>query len=374
MKKKSKYYDIRAMMQAYPDAKYYMAIGERSNGKTYSALDYVLDNYFEKGEQFAYLRRFSEDIKAKNLNQLFSAHIKNGAIEKKSGGLWNSMTYNAGKFNLLMIPTVDMEADIVKSTEPCGFAFDLNGVEHYKSISFPNVTTIVFDEFLSRKGYLPNEFQLLMNAISTIIRDRDNVKIIMLGNTVNKYCPYFTEMGLTHVKNQSQGSIDLYKYGGTELQVAVEYCKSSKESGGKLSDVYFAFDNPQLQMITSGAWEIAIYPLLEKKYRPKDVQFTVFFSFDGNILQGELIAKESEFFMFVHPKTTEIKNPDKDIVYCDKPDQRWNWKTCLTKQSDRLSTSIIKLIRENKIFYANNETGEIFRNYLIWCDSYSIKR
>ena len=53
MKKKSKYYDIRTMMQAYPDAKYYMAIGERSNGKTYSALDYVLDNYFEKGEQFA---------------------------------------------------------------------------------------------------------------------------------------------------------------------------------------------------------------------------------------------------------------------------------------------------------------------------------
>ena len=127
-------------------------------------------------------------------------------------------------------------------------------------------------------------------------------------------------------------------------------------------------------MITSGAWEIAIYPLLEKKYRPKDVQFTVFFSFDGNFLQGELVAKESEFFMFVHPKTTEIKNPDKDIVYCDKPDQRWNWKTCLTKQSDRLSASIIKLIRENKIFYANNETGEIFRNYLIWCDSYSIKR
>ena len=31
MKKKSKYYDIRTMMQAYPDAKYYMAIGERSN-------------------------------------------------------------------------------------------------------------------------------------------------------------------------------------------------------------------------------------------------------------------------------------------------------------------------------------------------------
>lgn len=374
MPKKFKYYNIRDLLSKYPNAKYYMAIGERSNGKTYSALDYVLENYFTKGEQFAYLRRFNEDIKPKHMKQLFAAHIENHVIAHHSEGRWNTVDYGSGKFIPMMVPTVDLEADILRSTEPCGFAFDLNGMEHYKSISFPKITTIIFDEFLSRQGYLPNEFQLLMNAISTIVRQRTNVKIIMLGNTVNRFCPYFIEMGLNHVKEQKQGTIDLYRYGDSGLEVAVEYCSSSKDRGGKSSDVYFAFDNEQLQMITSGAWEIAVYPTLTNKYRPKDVQFEVFFQFDAQFLHGELVANENEFFMFIHPKTSEIKNPDKDIVYCDHPDQRWNWKTCLSKQGDKLSTTIMRLIRENKVFYANNETGEIMRNYLIWCDSYNIKK
>ena len=51
MKKKSKYYDIRTMMQAYPDAKYYMAIGERSNGKTYAWKELCLDTYINTGEK-----------------------------------------------------------------------------------------------------------------------------------------------------------------------------------------------------------------------------------------------------------------------------------------------------------------------------------
>lgn len=374
MPRKFKYYDIRTLLSKYPDAKYYMAIGERSNGKTYSALEYVLERYFEMGEQFAYLRRFAEDIKPSRLTQLFAGHIENGVIERLSKGDWNTMHYGSGRFHTKMVYPDELDEDPIRSTEPCGFAFDINGMEHYKSISFPKVTTIIFDEFLSRQGYLPNEFQLLMNAISTIVRQRTNVKIIMLGNTVNRFCPYFTEMGLAHVKDQKQGTIDLYKYGDTGLQVVVEYCASTKKSGGKSSDVYFAFDNPQLQMITTGAWEIAVYPMLPEKYRPKDVQFEVFFHFDEQYLHGELIAREDGYFMFIHPKTTEIKNPDKDIVYCDHPDHRWNWKMCLTKQSDKLSSMIMKMFRENRVFYANNETGEIIRNYLIWCDSYNIKR
>ena len=43
MPRKFKYYNIRELMAKYPDAHYLMAIGERSNGKTYSALDYVLE-------------------------------------------------------------------------------------------------------------------------------------------------------------------------------------------------------------------------------------------------------------------------------------------------------------------------------------------
>ena len=66
MARKFDYYEIRRIIKDYPNAKYYMIYGERSNGKTYSALDYALERYAKHGEQFAYLRRWGEDIRPKN--------------------------------------------------------------------------------------------------------------------------------------------------------------------------------------------------------------------------------------------------------------------------------------------------------------------
>lgn len=368
---KFKYYDIRHLLKDYPDAHYYIAYGERSNGKTYSALDYALERYAKSGEQFAYVRRWGEDIRKKNLTDLFSAHASNGRVSNLFDGEWNQIYYQSQKFYLTK--TDPDTGEVTKSDENCGFAFDLNSMEHYKSISFPNITTIIFDEFMSRNGYLPNEWILFANLLSTIIRQRNNVKIIMLGNTVNKYCPYFTEMGLTHIKEQKQDTVDVYRYGDSNLTVVCEYTETAKKQGGKPSDVYFSFDNPELKMITGGDWEISIYPHLEVKYLPKEVMFNFFIEFDGDILHGEVISKDTGPFIFLHRKTTPIKNETTDIVYTTKSSPFWNYRMCLTKQSDKLSLFIMKCLRENRIFYSTNEIGEVFRNYVMWSDSYSIK-
>lgn len=365
-----KYYDVRDTLRAYPNAHYYVVYGERSNGKTYSALDYVLDNYLKTGEQFAYIRRWGEDIRKKQLSQLFAAHAENGEITKLSKGEWSGMDYTGNKFRLTK---TDEEAKITVSEEVCGYAFDLNSMEHYKSISFPKITTIVFDEFLSRNGYLPNEFILFTNVISTIVRQRNNVKIIMLGNTVNKSCPYFQEMGLSHVKEQEAGTVDVYHYGSSGLEVVAEYCSPTAKRGGKKSDVYFAFDNPELQMITQGAWEIAIYPHKPCNYRPKDIVMIFFIEFEDDLLQCECVVLDSGSFIFIHRKTGPIKKPDEDIVYTTRPSEKWNYRMCLTHQTDKFSRKIMQYFQENNVFYADNEVGEIVRNYLMWSDSYSIK-
>lgn len=367
--KKPKYYDISHLLKDYPDAHYYMAIGERSNGKTYSAMDYAIRQFYKTGEQFAYLRRFGEDIRPKNLSELFAGHIQNGRIEKLSGGKFTTVNYTSGKFFAASYneDTRKLDSDSI----PMGFAFDLNSMEHHKSLSYPNVTTIIFDEFLSRQGYLVNEFTLFMNTISTIVRDRSNVRILMIGNTVNKYCPYFKEMGITHIKEQKPGSVDVYTYGDTGLSVIVEYCDPMSKRGGKSSDVYFAFDNPQLKMITSGSWEIAIYPHLNIKYRPKDIHYQFFIIFDQQILHCELVSTSDHYFMFVHPKTSSIKNEETDIVYTDHPDERWNYRVGMGNQSDKLSLTIRRLLLENRVFYSDNETGEILRNYILWSKQYN---
>ena len=371
MLKRFDFYDVRHLLRDYPDAFYYVVFGERSNGKTYSALDYALERYVKNNEQFAYLRRFGEDIRPKNLTNLFTGHIENGRVSKLTGGLYSSVSYTRSKFYFEKI-NEDGSRDILD--DPVGFAFDLNSMEHYKSTSFPRIKTIIFDEFMSRQGYLPNEWVLFANCLSTIIRHRDDVKIIMLGNTVNRFCPYFNEMGLTHAgKDQKPGTVDVYRYADTDLEVVCEYTGSSAKKGGKASDVYFAFDNPQLKMITGGAWEIAIYPHLEKKPRPADIVTNFFIEFDQELLHGEVISADEGPYIFIHAKTTPIKDTDNDIVYTTKPSIRWNYRMALTKQKDRLSLFIIQCLRESKIFYSTNEVGEVFRNYVMWSDSYSIK-
>ena len=364
-KSKFKYYDIRHLIKDYPDAKYYVAMGERSNGKTYSALDYAAERFDVAGEQFAYVRRFGEDIRPKNLTNLFAAHVENGMLRNICGGKYNILTYQSNRFDL---SARDENGEKVSTVETVtiGRAFDLNSMEHYKSTSFPKITTIIFDEFLSRQGYLPNEFQLFQNCLSTIIRLRNNVKIFMLGNTVNKYCPYFEEMGLIHVKEQKQGTVDVYRYSDSGLEVVVEYCPSSSNQGGKESDVYFAFDNPQLKMITEGSWEIAVYPHLPVPYKPKDVAAEFFIDFNRELLHGEIISVPNEApFVFLHQKTTPVKTGT-DIVYTTIPDSNPYHRYGLSNQRDKLSRFINQCVDEGRIFYATNEVGEVFRNYRMW--------
>lgn len=370
--RKTKYYDISHLTKDYPECLYYIAFGERSNGKTYSALNYALERYAKHGEQFAYIRRFGEDVKKKNLQNLFSAHVENGTVRNLTSSTFSYVDYGSNKFTLVNWTEDEKgRATLERDTQPCGYAFDLNAMEHYKSTSFPKITTIIFDEFLSRQGYLTNEFVLFMNTLSTIIRDRSNVKIFMIGNTVNKYCPYFAEMGLTHVKEQKPGTVDVYTYADTGLSVAVEYCDPTSKRGGKSSDVYFAFDNPQLKMITSGAWEIAVYPHLVERYLPKDVVATFFIKFDDVILHCEIIVTDTSYYMFVHPKTTPIKDEEGDFVYTNVPNQKWNYRTGLSKLTDPLSARIMSLVNENRVFYSDNETGEVLRNFIMWSAQYS---
>jgi hypothetical protein len=190
----------------------------------------------------------------------------------------------------------------------------------------------------------------------------------MLGNTVNKYCPYFTEMGLGHVTEMQAGKIDVYTYGESKLKVAVEYCKSpSKE--GKASDLYFAFDNPSLAMITGGAWEIDLYPHLPRKYKPSDIVFTYFINFNDVLLQCEIVALTDCTFTYIHRKTGDLKNPDKDIIFSEEYDPRPNHFRNIRRPTTNIEKRIAGYFRADKVFYQDNEVGEVVRNYLMHCAS-----
>lgn len=359
-----KFYSLKSI--DHYNATYNLIIGERSNGKTYATLYKALQSYITNGEQSAYIRRWKEDFRGKRGQQLFAAHETNNTISILTGGKWDRVRFYSGKWYLAKF---DYNlAKLFYDETPFMFGFSLNDMEHDKSISYPNVTTIIFDEFLTRQYYLPDEFILFMNVLSTIIRHRDNVKIYMLGNTVNKYCPYFKEMGLSHVADMPEGKIDLYTYGQSSLTVAVERCKSPS-SKGKASDKYFAFDNPALAMITGGAWEIDMYPHLPTRYNHDNIVFTYFINFDDNLLQAEIIYVGNSVFTYIHEKTTPIKNPDEDIIFSEEYDPRPNYFRNLTHPTTPIGRKIYDFFRSEKVFYQDNEVGEIVNNYIKLCNT-----
>lgn len=356
---KQKFYSLKNILSK--GAVYNVIFGERSNGKTYAVLKYAIEKYAKTGEQIAVVRRWQDDFTGKRGATMFNALVSNDEIRKATSGEWSDVYYYGSKWYLCRYE----DNKRVTQEKPFAYGFAISTMEHDKSTSYPEITTILFDEFLTRTTYLPDEFVLFMNVVSTIVRHRTNVIIFMLGNTVNKYCPYFKEMGLTHVKEMKPGDIDLYRYGDSELTVAVEYTLPNRQ--GKDSDLYFAFDNPKLSMITSGTWEIDIYPHCPAKFTPAEILFTYFIEFNGDLLQCEIVQHDDLCFTFIHRKTTPIKTPDLSIIYSPEFSPRPNRKRKITKATDTLEKRIAEHFVKDKVFYSDNEVGEIVRNYLLWC-------
>lgn len=356
------YYSLSEILKKH--AHYNMIFGERSNGKTYSVLEYALKEYVKGHGKLAIVRRWDEDFKAKRGANMFSGLSQNNVISRLTKGKYNDVYYYSYRWFLCKR---DEKGKLIKEDEPFAYAFSLSTMEHDKSTSYPDITTILFDEFLTRTAYMVDEFITFTNVLSTIIRSRDNVKIFMLGNTVNQYCPYFAEMGLNHIKQMKPGDIDVYKYGESKLKVAVEYTEPSKIE--KPSNFYFAFDNPKLNMIKNGSWEFANYPHCPCKYSNNEIVFNFFIKFDDDILQCEVIETDDSYFLYIHRKTTPIKDDNYDIIYTTEYSHKPNYRRNILKPIKNFEKKIYKLFNEDKVFYQDNQIGEIVNNYINWCVS-----
>ena len=366
---RKEFYQLDNIFAAAPEAKYYVIWGERSNGKTFAVCEYAIDKFFATGEQMAVVRRLDENFKGKYGSQMFDNFLYNpirgNIVEQKSNGKYNSIKYVSRKWYFCRRD----ESGIIEEScpEPFAFAFALAQEEKYKSLAFPKITTILNDEFISMSGgYLTDEFLFFTSILSTIIRNRDNVKIFLCANAIPSYNPYIIEMGLTRFKKMEPGKIDIYHYGQSKLVVAVEHTGTALQTKGKKSDVYFAFDNPKLKMITEGDFMLGLYPHAPFKWLPKEVRFIYFIVFDGEIFQCEIIHHGQEWITFIHEKTTPIKDPEKALIYSQDINPGKNYSRTLLRPANKLQNAVARFFATEKVFYQDNRVGEQINQYLNW--------
>lgn len=357
------YYSYEAIDET--GATYRLIIGQRSNGKTFGAIRKVIDEYLSTGTPSAYIRRLEEQIKKKNLEDLLSPHIN--YLSEQTKDKWNAFAYRSGAFYLARYAANAVGKLILKEKDKKAIlrCYAINNAENTKGQDAGEIKYIIFDEFITRKYYLRNEFVQFQNLLSSLIRDRPGVVIYMLANSVNKFCPYFSDMGIKSVADMEQGTINLYQLGKTDKKIAVEYCSMIEDDRKKEVSTYFAFDNPQLEMISSGAWEIALY-----RYPPDDMAdhqiiFSFFVVFSEKIVQGDIYLYKGYPLIVWHKKTTPLKHPEKDLIYSeDVTDGNPLHQIALADGNTKPHKLIRQLIRENKTFYDHNDTGEIINNWL----------
>ena len=144
----------------------------RGFGKSYGLKRKCIKNLLKKEEQFIYLRRWKTELK--DNDKWFDD------IRKEFPN--NKLEYKQGKFYI--------------DGKIAGFPVALSVSQRYKSVAYPNVTTIMFDEFIVDKSvsmrYIPNEVDVALDFYETVARTRNNVRMYFLANNITKVNPYFT--------------------------------------------------------------------------------------------------------------------------------------------------------------------------------------
>lgn len=343
--------------------------GERSNGKTTNCLGYLLGEFImsEYERQFAIIRRYDDEILASNCQELFKTIIAFDYINVMTKGTFNGVFYNSKKFYLTKFDDTGRRINTCK--KPFAHIFSISSQQSYKSTAYPDLHSALFDEVAS-KTYLRNEFVEFVNLLSTLVRLDDDFKIIMCSNTINRYCPYYREMGMYNISKQKQGTIDIYLYGEGKEQgsISAYYCEEMPKKLKK-SNKFFSFNNPKLAMITSGKWEIGLYPHLPYKYNNSEIKFIYYIIFDSSIYQCNIIySKEYRvMFTYIHCKTTPIKNK-KTIIFSkeDNNPSLYNRKH-ITKPIDKIGEKILWFFKNDKVYYQDNFVGDSIMNYLKEC-------
>ena len=171
-KKQFSYYDFRKLLSY--NATYNFLVGARGLGKTYGAKKRVIKAYLRNGEQFIYLRRFKTELATR---QTFFDDIAN-------------------EFPDIEFRVQGSEAQLKRGPdwETFGYFAALSNAQTRKSVAYPKVTVIIFDEFIIERGalhYLPEEAVVFNNFYSTVDRWQDKTKVFFLANSVSIMNPYF---------------------------------------------------------------------------------------------------------------------------------------------------------------------------------------
>jgi hypothetical protein len=273
-----------------------LIIGNRGSGKSYGAKKRAVKQFLDKGYQFVYLRRYKEELDNTAESYFNDIIINNEFPDHK-------IEFTGGKYFI--------------DGKLFGYAMALTKAKDYKSIAYPNVYLIIFDEFLIEDNgyshYLRNEVKQFLGFYMSIDRYRGCI-VFFLSNAVTMINPYTIFWGLSLPYNSN-----IARKGDILLQLVNddEFIKERKATRfGKLIEgtefAEYAIDNKFTQDSRT---------FLMKKTEKATYYFT--FKYD-NVLygvwvdysEGKFFVSENidPFFKIVYSVTTDDHSPNMLLI------------------------------------------------------------
>lgn len=361
MGKKQTYYTLDNIKKT--NARYRLLIGEKANGKSYAVkYDALSRAWADPQHKFILLRRFDLEIKQNAVETYFRdppADVIRDITSDECDGVcaWHGQIFLT-KFN----PKTG-KADKIRHV---GYYMALTAEQHYASGAYPDVDMVIFEEFVSRGAYLPNEPKKLQYLISTIARHRA-ITIYMIGNSITRVCPYFNEWQLVNIPRQKQGTIEIYHQHTDDgiIDIAVEFCANI----GYKNKMFFG---AHAKSIVSGEWEVDTYPtLLGNIDHDYDILYTIVITAKNFTFLAQLLTARDTglYFWYVQPKTTP-RHKDTRLI-TDIATITDIYTTCGFRPLAATEREIFPLFfRPDGVVFSDNLTGTDFNACLQYLKRY----
>ena len=162
-----------------------MYVGARNLGKSYQVKDWMIRDYFKNNHQFCYSRRFKDD------NELTAPDYFNDVLD------------NFKKIKTFEYRKIGKLDCYIINGNLAGYSIAVNQYTKMKSVSWPDLYNIVFDEFIPENGrYIGGKFaakrepELCFNFFQSVARKKGEpykkgVRFFLLSNSVSEDNPYY---------------------------------------------------------------------------------------------------------------------------------------------------------------------------------------
>lgn len=312
-------------------------VGARGLGKTYGAKCKAISRAINYGEQFVYLRRYKTELSAKTSFFADCAHEFPDWDFRVNG-------------ELAEMSHVSKRDDKKRAWKTIGYFVALSSAAFKKSVAYPLVRTIIFDEFIIEKGlihYLPNEEKAFKEFFSTVDRNGDKTRVFFLANSVTIHNPYFLAY-----KIEPKDDVEFMI---SHKGFIVSHFADSAEFRAGVNQTRFG------QFIVDSDPEYADYALSNKfsdnhnhliKKKMEEAKYTYTLETRSGVFSVWIDWGDFTFYL-------QEKRPKSEMIYTTETNKMADGKI-LTAKNDKQMVMLRAAFKRNKMYFDKPKTRQIF--------------